>query len=80
MGGQSQLNYQFQNFYPNIAKDLAISEEAAIEKQLVIQPVGIQGKVSNRMRNTQNYVPMFDTSQAVTAMKTAGITGFKIVH
>ena len=78
VGQQSQLGYNLQNLLPNIAKDLAISEEAAIQtatdffsdKKVVVQPVGIQGKVYNIMRSAQNYIPMIYTSQVLTTIKT----------
>ena len=85
---QSQLLYNFQNqFIPNISKELGISQEAGIktsvdffsDKQLVVQPGGLQGKVYNTMRTVQNYVPMIYTSEAVSVMKTTGITGIKII-
>ena len=87
IGEQSQLGYNFQNFLPNIAKDLAVSEEVAIQtaadfftdKKVVVQPIGIQGKVYNMMRSAQNYIPMIYTSQAVATIKTTGLTGVQVI-
>lgn len=87
VGEQSQLGYNLQNLLPNIAKDLAIPEEAALQtaadffsdKKVVVQPVGIQGKVYNIMRSAQNYIPMIYTSQAVATIKTTGLTGLQVI-
>ena len=87
VGQQSKLVYNFQNLVPNIAKDLSISTEAASQtasgffedKTVVVQPVGIQGKVYNTMRSLQNYIPMIYTSQAVATIKTVGITGVQVI-
>ena len=87
LGDQSQLSYNLLNVCPNIAKDLAISEEAALktatdffkDKKLVVQPVGIQGKVYNFMRHAQNSIPMVYTSQAVAIMRTTGLTGVQVI-
>ncbi len=88
VGEQSQLATNLQNFLPNIANDLAISEEAAIQtatsffndNKVVVQPIGIQGKVYNIMRSTQNYIPMAYTSQAVALIKTTGLTGVQVIR
>jgi hypothetical protein len=87
VGEQSQLGYNLQNLLPNIAKDLAIPEEAALQtaadffsdKKVVVQPVGIQGKVYNIMRSAQNYIPMIYTRQAVGTIKTTGLTGVQVL-
>ena len=87
VGEQSQLGYNLPNLLPNIAKDLAIPEEAALQraadffsdKKVVVQPVGIQGKVYNIMRSAQNYIPMIYTSQAVATIKTTRLTGFQVI-
>ena len=87
VGEKSQLGYNLQNLLPNIAKDLAIPEEAALQtaadffsdKKVVVQPVGIQGKVYNIMRSAQNYIPMIYTSQAVATIKTTGLTGVQVI-
>ncbi len=87
VGEQSQIGSNLQNLFPSIAKDLAISEEDAIQtasdffsdKQVVVQPVGIQGRFYNIMRNAQNYVPIAYMSQAVSVIKTTGLTGVQII-
>jgi hypothetical protein len=69
IGEQSYLNSNLQNLLPNIAKDLAIPEEAALQittdffsdKKVVGQPIEIQVKVYNIMRSAQNYIPMIYT-------------------
>ena len=86
---QSHLIYNsFQTeFIPNVAKDLGISQQAAIEtsidffsdKTVVVQPTGIQGKFYNIMRAAQNYVPIVYTSEAVSVLKTTGMTGRQVV-
>ena len=40
---------------------------------------GIQGKVYNVMPAAQKYVPMVYTSEAVSVLKTTGMTGLKVV-
>lgn len=85
---QSQLINNFEQLIPKIAKNLNVNQETAIEKsvdffsdkEVVVQPTGIRGKVYNLMRTVQNYVPMIYTSEAVSAMKTTGMTGLKIVN
>ena len=85
---ESQIFDNLQNFIPNVSKDLSISEEAAIEKsvdfffdkQIYVEPKGIQGTIYNVIRGMQNYVPMVYTSKAVSVMKTTGLTGIKLVH
>ena len=85
---QSQLLDNFEQFIPKIAKDLGINQEAAIEKSIdffsdkvvVVQPTGLQGKVYNVMRAVQNSVPMVYTSEAVSVLKTTGITGIEVVR
>lgn len=79
-------NLQMQ-FIPNLAKDLEISQQAAIQKsidffsdkKIVVQPNGLQGRVYNAMRATQNYLPMAYTSEAVSVLKTTGMTGIQII-
>jgi hypothetical protein len=89
VGEQSQIScLTFQNVVPNIAKDLAIPEEDAFQtavdffsdKKMVVQPVGIQGKIFRLMQNAQNVIPMMYTSQAVTTLKTTGLTGVQIIN
>jgi hypothetical protein len=87
VGEQSQLGYNLQNLLPNIAKDLAIPEEAALQittdffsdKKVVGQPIEIQVKVYNIMRSAQNYIPMIYTRQAVGTIKTTGLTGVQVL-
>ena len=84
---QSQLLNNFEQLIPNIAEDLEITQEAAIEKSIdffsdkivVVQPTGIQGKVYHIMWRLQNYVPMVYTSEAVSILKTTGMTGLKVI-
>lgn len=75
------------HFVPNVAKDLGINEAEAsnaiqsffYDKNLVVQPVGIQAKVYHVMRNLQTYAPLASMSQAVTTAKTIGLTGTKVI-
>lgn len=84
---QSRLLYNYQQFFPNIAKDFGISEAEAIEKsvnffshtKITVIPTGIQGKVYKLMNSVQNYVPMGYTSEAVSILKTTGMTGVEII-
>ena len=84
---QSRLMYNFEKFIPEITEDFGISQQAALEKsvdffsntQLTIKPVGIQGKFYGMMKTLQNYVPMGYTSEAVSVVKTKGITGLNII-
>lgn len=83
----SQMLCNFEQFIPKIAEDFGISREAAIEKSvnffsdkvIVVQPTGIQGKVYNSMRALQNYTPMAYATEAVSILKTTGMTGFTII-
>ena len=87
--GQSQLLYNRlgTDFIPSVAQDLGISQQAAIEtsmdffsdKKIVVQPIGLQGKLYNMMRYAQNCVPMCYTCEAVSALKTTGMTGIQVV-
>lgn len=87
INNQNHLLNNFDQFIPSIAKDFGIDQTTAIEKSVdffsdkvvVIQPKGIQGKVYNTMRNLQTYVPMYYTTEAVSILKTTGMTGIKIV-
>lgn len=84
----SQLYYNFErDFLPNLATDLGVTQEIANGKavdffsttDIRIQPVGVQGKVYNAMRTCQNYLSMATSTNAVTALKTGGHTGLKII-
>jgi len=76
-----------QEFLPNVAKDLAMNQTEAYgavqeffcNKNVMVQPTGIQGKVYNLMRGIQTYTPLASMTQAVTTAKTLGLTGTKIV-
>lgn len=71
---------------PYIAQDLGITNAEAVkttidyfsDKTILVQPVGIQGKVYNLIRTFQNTVPMINTSEAVATLKTTGMTGGQI--
>lgn len=84
---QSRLMYNFEKFVPEIAEDFGISQQAALEKsvdffsntQVTVQPKGIQGKVYGLMKRIQNYTPMAYTSEAVSVLKTTGMTGLQII-
>ena len=86
---QSRLLYSNleTDFISNVAKDLKISNQAAIEKSMdffsdktvVVQITGFQGKIFNMMRYAQNTVPMVYTADAVSVLKTTGMTGIQIV-
>ena len=84
---QSQIINGFEQLIPKMSEDLGITQSVAIEQSvdffsnntILVQPTGIQGKVYNIMRTAQNYVPMIYTSEAVSVLKTTGMTGFKII-
>ena len=84
---QSQLINNFDQLVPNIAEDFGITQQAAVEKsvgffsntQISVQPTGIQEKFYKIMQTAQNFVPMGYTSQAVSVLKTTGMTGFQII-
>jgi len=78
----------FQNqFIPDLAKKLDVSPQSAIDKSLdffadktvVVQPTGVQGMVYNFMRHIQNYAPVASTVEAVSVLKTTGISGVQII-
>lgn len=50
-----------------------------VDKSVVVQPTGLQGKFYNMMRYTQNSVPMVYTCKAVSIMKTIGMTGIQLI-
>lgn len=74
-------------FIPELAKELDVSPQSAIDKSLdfftnkrvVVQPTGVQGTVYNFMRHIQNYAPVAYTFEAVSVLKTTGITGVQII-
>lgn len=84
---QSILMNNFEQLIPNIAEDFGITQQAALEKsveffsnkQVTVQPTGIQGKFYKIMQTAQNYVPMAYTSEAVSILKTTGMTGLQII-
>lgn len=84
---QSQLINNFGQFIPNIAEDFGITQQVALEKsmdffsntQVTVQPTGIQGKFYKMMRSAQNFIPMAYASEAVSILKTTGMTGFQIM-
>ena len=84
---QSRLINNFEQLVPNIAEDFGITQQAASEKcvdffsgtEVTVQPTGIQGKIYKMMKSTQNYAPMAYTSEAVSMLKTTGITGFQVI-
>ena len=84
---QSLLIDNFEQFIPNIAQDFGITQQAAIEKsvnffsdkEVIVQPIGIQGIVYKTMQSVQNLAPMGYTSQAVSILKTTGMTGVQVI-
>jgi len=74
-------------FIPDLAEELGVSQEVALQKsfeffsdkKVVVQPKGLQGKVYNIMRNIQNYLPMAYTTEAVSILKTTGMTGVEVI-
>ena len=66
---------------------MEITQQAALEKcldffsntQLTVQPTGIQGKVYKAVKSAQNLLPMAYTSEAVSTLKTTGMTGLKVI-
>jgi hypothetical protein len=77
----------YEKFLPDIAEQLNISLEDAAEKSLaffngntiVVQPTGLQGKVFNFMRQTQNVAPVIYTVEALKIAKLTGMTGLQII-
>lgn len=76
------------DFFPNISKELNVSSgEAEIiarkwfgTKTLVIQPIGLQGKVYNGMRYAQNVISAVYVTETISAARIAGVTGFQLVQ
>lgn len=74
-------------FIPELAKEfdidpasaLEISKELFADKRVLVQPKGLQGKVYNIMRNIQNIGPVTHTFEAVSVLKTTGMTGVQII-
>lgn len=83
----SLLMENFNVVIPKVAEDLQISKEVARDKyvdffsnaEVVVQPIGVQGRVYQLVQSTQNWVPMAYTTEAVSVMKTAGITGLQVI-
>nr|YP_010283328.1 hypothetical protein MKU01_pgp046 [Psammodictyon constrictum]ULD16447.1 hypothetical protein [Psammodictyon constrictum] len=83
----SHLINNFEQLIPNIAEDLGTTKQVALKKsmdffsatQVTVQPTGIQGKFYKIMRGAQNVIPMAYTSEAVSILKTTGMTGFQII-
>ena len=75
------------HFLPDLAKELDVSPQSAFEKSIdffgdkrvVVQPTGLQGKVYNIMRHIQNYGPVTYTFEAVSVLKTTGMTGLQVI-
>jgi hypothetical protein len=49
------------------------------DKSVVVQPTGLQGKFYNTMGNIQNSVPVYYTCEAVSALKTTGMTSLQVI-
>ena len=85
---QSILINNLEQLVPNIAEDFGITQEAALEKSVdffsnslvTVQPTGIQGKLYKVMQSIQNIVPITYTSEAVSILKTTGMTGFQVIR
>lgn len=89
--GQSKNHLVFSDFpkkfIPELAEELKVAPMTAYEKsieffedkQVVVQPNGIQGVVYNFMQNVQNYVPVAYTYKALAVIKTTGATGLRII-
>ena len=86
--GQSLLYNNLETeFIPSVAQDLGITQQAAIktsmdffsDKTVVVQPIGLQGTFYNMMLYAQNSVPMAYTCEAVSVLKTTGMTGIQVV-
>ena len=83
----SRLIQNFEQLVSNIAEDLGITQQATFGKsvdffsntQVTIQPTGIQGRIYKIMNSAQNYMPMAYTSEAISLLKTTGMTGFSII-
>ena len=84
---QNRLLHNFEQLLPNIAQDFGITEQAAFEKsanffsniQVTVQPVGIQGKIYKIMKSAQDFIPMTYTSEAVSVLKSTGMTGLHVI-
>jgi hypothetical protein len=75
----------FEDFGPNIARDLGITETAANEiaknigADVYIRPKGLHGKIYNILKTAQNTIPMIHTTNVLTLAKTTGLSGISIV-
>jgi hypothetical protein len=86
-GQQCTLLNNFDQLVPNIAEDFGISQQAAREKagvffsdkSITVQPSGIQGRFYKIIQSAQNIVPMTYTSEAVSILKTTGMTGLQVI-
>ena len=83
----SKFIKNYNQIVPNIANDLGIPQQAARKKyinffsnkQVTIQPTGLQGKVYRILNSAQNFVPMAYTTEALSILKTTGMSGFSII-
>ena len=63
---QSLLFENFEQFIPSLSQDMGVSQATAIDKsldffsnkQIIVQPVGLQGTVYKTMQSIQNYAPV----------------------
>lgn len=77
----------FDQFVPSISEDLGITQETALEKyvdffsntHVTVQPTGVQGRLYKIMKSVQNIILMAYTSEAVSILKTTGMTGVQII-
>lgn len=88
VGEQSHITSILEDFGPGLSKDLLISENAAIQKatdffsdkSIIVQPVGVQGKVYNAMRKTQDISSIHQLSRALNSINLHGMRGVAIVQ
>ena len=70
-----------------MAADIGVTTDIANDKvvyffatkDIRVQPVGLQGKIYTVIRTCQNYLSMNTATDSVSALKTGGYTGLKII-
>ena len=75
------------DFIPRLAEDIGSDEETArilagiffADKDIIIQPVGLQGSIYRAIQSFQNSAPMMYTAQSVSTFNLTGLCGLKII-
>jgi hypothetical protein len=76
---QSILLNNFEQFIPNLAQDFQIPPDVAYDKTVVVELTGVQEGIYQVTKLVQNSVPMVYMSQAVSLLKTMGMTGVPVI-